>query len=90
MSVRITRQHPAIGWHGQAEDGPLFGYDNAKIQCSRCEGFTGLECPQEGCTVRLVSTQAEDDEAFRRKMAEEETERRRYRAERRAAREARG
>jgi hypothetical protein len=56
-------------------------------KCPECDGWTGTTCPH-GCGVRLISTQAEDDIAFRERMREEEAERRRYRAERKAAREA--
>jgi hypothetical protein len=71
----------------RSAEGPSFGWDNAKIECSKCDGWTGLECPR-GCGVRLVSTQAEDNAAFRQQMRSEERERRQRREARRAARKA--
>jgi hypothetical protein len=86
MSDSRTEQ-ACIGWTVRLDDGSSFGFDNAKVKCPECDGWTGTTCPH-GCGVRLISTQAEDDIAFRERMREEEAERRRYRAERKAAREA--
>lgn len=83
-----AEQKASIAWVDRAMDGlPTFGYNNAKVQCPECDGWTGVTCPH-GCGVRLVSTQAEDDAAFRARMRAEEAERRARRDERRARRKA--
>lgn len=74
-----------------ADDGdghPSFGYDAARVACSRCDGWEGTSCPH-GCGVQLVSVQAEKDAAFMARMRQEDAERRFNRAARKAARNAR-
>lgn len=81
-------ERAAIQWSEQHADGPSIGWENAKVKCSECDGWTGLSCPH-GCGVELISTQAEDDAEWRKRMDEEERERRERRAARRREREAR-
>lgn len=63
-----------MGTFVDREGGRSTSFDNAKVDCPRCEeaggwtGYnTGLNCPF-GCGVRVVSTQAEDNERWRREM----------------------
>jgi hypothetical protein len=81
-------ERAAIQWNVQAADGPVFGWDKAKVQCANCDGFTGTECPVDGCGVRLVSIQAEEDARYRQRMRVEAEERKARRAEMRARRSA--
>jgi hypothetical protein len=79
-------RYAAIGWSERGPEGPSFGWDHAKVECERCDGWEGVVCPH-GCGVRLISTQAEHNAAWRERMDREEAERRQRRAERRAERD---
>lgn len=84
----MSTERAAISRRDTASDGlPMFGWDNAKVKCAECDGWTGTVCPH-GCGVRLVSTQREDDEAFKVRQCAEEAQRRLEREERRARRKA--
>lgn len=88
MSVLRRTARASIGWTIQHADGPSFGFDNARIECSKCDGWTGTSCPN-GCGVRLISTQAEDDAAYRERAMHEAEERKAYREARRRERDGR-
>lgn len=63
-----------------------FGIENAVIECSECDGFRGVECPVARCSVRLRSTQREDDERCMEELRERDKESRQRRQERAARR----
>lgn len=91
MSERLASRVSLTGRYRDAEGGLGTFFENARVDCERCEalgGWTGadsgLHCPY-GCGVRVVSTQAQDD---KRCLAEERV-REDIRRERREARKRR-
>lgn len=84
----------ALSGHSRNDAGDWYAYyDNARVDCERCEevgGWTGadsgLYCPY-GCGVRIISTQAEDSARFRAEAHVRESVRRERLLVRKAERE---